>query len=384
MQEPPATERLTTLPFEGGIVIARPDGAVFALDPPARALWEAMRAGCQLTDLAACAGPDASSVCAARARLQRTVDEWRDLGLLGSGSIRRRPSSPRSVRGAATYALDAVYHVGDRAVRVRCCDRALGALIDAACESSRLPDGSGDEPAIEVLGQDGRYAVRGGKRVLTRVPGWASSAASARHRCLTAMIETSRPDRYWLGILHAAGVVEAGRAALLVAASGSGKSTLAAALVAGGASFLCDDYAPLERRTWQVWPVPYAPSIKSGSWAVVAASHPRLGSARVFRHRGLRLRYLELGHAQRAPLGRGVPVAALVFPQFERGAELQIEQVSPFEALSGICHARSIIDRRPRILAETLRFVRSVPAYRLRFGNLGPAADAVRQLLRSH
>ena len=58
-------------------------------------------------------------------------------------------------------------------------------------------------------------------------------------------------------------------------AKGSGKSTLAAALVAAGAEFVTDDYAPLEQASWLVWPVPYAPGIKRGSWRCAGALLPR-------------------------------------------------------------------------------------------------------------
>ena len=182
--------------------------------------------------------------------------------------------------------------------------------------------------------------------------------------------------------MHAAGVAVGDRCALLVAASGSGKSTLSAALVAAGARFVADDYAPVEATTWKVWPVPYAPSIKRGSWSVLAERYPSLKSARVFEHRGLRLRYLDLDESQRAPLDKGLAVAALIFPEYRRGASLELRPAAPADALTRICHARSIIDRRPRALAETLRFIRSVPAYTLRYGDLDAVVGPIQSLLR--
>ena len=367
-------------------MIAGQNGGVFALDVPGRCLWEALQAGCTIAELAAGAKVDGSSVAAARTRLRRTVTAWRNLGLLHATNGAASLCPPRHLylrrSGRGVPAVDATYWIGDRAVRVRCDDEALGKLIDAACRPFREPQPLATVPVIDLIERNGRYAVRGERLTLTRSRGIANSAASARHRCLTALIEASRPTRRWLGIMHAAGVADGERCALLVAGSGSGKSTLAAALVAAGTSFVTDDYAPIEAKTWKVWPVPYAPSIKRGSWRVLAAHYPELASARIFEHRGLLLRYLDLKETKRVPLNHGLRVGVLVFPEYRRGAPLDVRRATPFEALTKICDARSIIDRRPTMLAETLQFIRSVPAYVMRFGDLDSAVGQVRSLLR--
>lgn len=43
--------RLITLPFEDGLIIATPNGAVYFFEPAARHLWEALRAGWGVDDL---------------------------------------------------------------------------------------------------------------------------------------------------------------------------------------------------------------------------------------------------------------------------------------------------------------------------------------------
>jgi hypothetical protein len=173
---------------------------------------------------------------------------------------------------------------------------------------------------VELIGQDGSFAVLADDVVLAAAPTPTDSPARARHRCLTALVESARYGRRWLGILHAAAVVEGGQCVLLSGGSGSGKSTLAAGLVATGATFMSDDYTPLEQSTWLAWPVPYAPSIKRGSWRVLHRHYPSLRASPVHRHRGLELRYLALDAACRAPLDQGLPVRALVFPRHQRNA----------------------------------------------------------------
>jgi hypothetical protein len=84
-----------------------------------------------------------------------------------------------------------------------------------------------------------------------------------------------------------------------------------------------------------------------------------------------------------APLDRGLPVAALIFPRYRAGAALEQQPMTPAEAMAAICQARSLLDRRPEVLAETLRWVESVPAYRLSYGDLDDAVAWSLSLLRT-
>ena len=70
-----------------------------------------------------------------------------------------------------------------------------------------------------------------------------------------------------------------------------------------------------------------------------------------------------------------------MFPRYQAGAGLERQRITAAEALTGLCHARSLLDRQPDVLAETLRWVESVPAYRLVYGDLDRAIASVRSLL---
>jgi hypothetical protein len=278
-------------------------------------------------------------------------------------------------------ALDAVYQVGDRPVRLRCDDVVLGEVIDAACGSCRVINAAGAPACVEVTEQDDGLTVSAKETTLARTGAPTHDRALARHRCLTALLETARPGRQWMAILHASAVSIEGRCVVLAGARGSGKSTLAAAMVAAGADFVTDDYAPLEQASWLIWPVPYAPGIKRGSWRVLRRHFPELDSRPVHRLAGRLIRYLDLDAARRAALHRGFPVAALVFPSFQKGAGLRKVRMAAHDAFAGLCHARSMLSRQPDVLADTLRWVESVPAYRLVYGDLDRAVASVLRLL---
>ena len=383
---PPIDLTGVALPLADHLVVIAPDGMVVALSAGGRRLWEAIQAGCTVDELVAASVRDGSlGEHAARANIKGALASWRALGLVSSGAREAEPApvaTPVVARSVArTPALDAIYRPGDHPVRVRCDDAVLAGVIEAACRSCRL-DAADDELAtIDVIEEQGWFGVRADEAVLTRANDRTQNRALARHRCLTALLETARRPRRWLGILHASVVAAGGRCVAFPGARGSGKSTLAAALVAAGAEFVTDDYAPLEQASWRVWPAPYAPGIKRGSWSALRRHYPDLYELPVHRLAGLQIRYLELDPARMAPLNLGRPIGALVFPRYQAGAGLEQQPMTAAEALTALCHARSLFDRRPEVLAETLRWVESVPAYGLVYGDLDRAIEWVSSLL---
>jgi hypothetical protein len=374
------------LPLTDHLVVIAPDGMVVALSAGGRCLWEAIQAGCTVDELVAASVRDGNlGADVARARITRALASWRALGLINTGA---RPAEPAPVATPAVArpvgrapALDAVYRPGDHPVRVRCEDSVLAGVIEAACRSCRVGDAPDGLATVDVVEEQGWFGVRADDAVLTRADDRTQNRALARHRCLTALLEIARRPRRWLGILHASAVAVGGRCVVFPGARGSSKSTLAAALAAAGADLVTDDYAPLEQASWLVWPVPYAPGIKRGSWRPLRRHYADLPSHPVHRLAGLQIRYLELDAARRAPLDRGLPVEALVFPRYQAGAGLEPKPITAAEALTALCHAKSLLDRQPDVFAETLRWVESVPAYRLVYGDLDRAIEWVLSLL---
>ena len=375
------------LPLADHLIVIASDGALLALDGGGRRLWEALQAGCSIDDLVEAAIESGGlSPELARTSVASALQAWRDFGLIDAsapplaGTLVAEPAPARERERARPPALDAVYLTGDLPVRIRCDDVVLAKVLDAACGSHRLEGHQGAAASIDVIEQSDGLAVRADNAPLAGTSEVTRQRALARHRCLTALLETSRERRRWLGILHASAVGARGRCVVFPGAKGSGKSTLAAALVAAGVDFVTDDYAPLEQASWCVWPVPYAPGIKSGSWRALRRYYPELQEFPVHRLAGLRIRYLKLDAARMAPLDLGLPVAALVFPHYQVGAGFEQRRLTAPETFAGLCHARSMLDRHPDALAETLRWVTSVPAYRLTYGDLKEAREWVLSL----
>jgi hypothetical protein len=373
------------LPFRDGLVVVASDGAVAMLDAAGRGLWEALQAGCTIDDLVeASVEHGGLPIEAARANVASALESWRGLGLIDAPG-QEAETTPvvtpvPSRRAQRRPALDAVYLLGDRPVRARCEDVVIGELIDVACGAYRVDGDGGALACVDMIEQDDGFAVSADDAMLACTEAATPLRVVARYWFLMALLETARHRRRWLGILHASAVSLGGRCVLFPGIARSGKSTLAAALVAAGAEFVTDDHAPLEQASWRVWPVPYAPRIKHGSWSVLRQRYPELLAAREYELEGVRVRHLALDRARVAPLSSGLPVEALVFPRYQADVGLEERRLSATEAFAGLFQARSKLDLRPDFLAETLRWVESVPAYQLIFCDLDRAIEWVLSL----
>ena len=90
---------------------------------------------------------------------------------------------------------------------------------------------------------------------------------------------------------------------------------------------------------------------------------------------------MSLDVQRKAALNHGLPVAALVFPRYRAGRGLEERRLTAVEALTALCHAKSLLDRQPEVFAETLRWIETVPAYRLTYGDLDRAIEWVLLLM---
>jgi hypothetical protein len=154
-------------------------------------------------------------------------------------------------------------------------------------------------------------------------------------------------------------------------------------LVAAGFDFATDAYAPFEQGSWHLWPVPCAPGIKCAPRGTLRRCHPDLTERPVHRLPGTHIRDRALDAASMAPLDRCLPLAALVFPRYPTDAAYEEVRITTPEAFAHLCHARSILDRQPDVVAENLQWIGSVPAYRLTYGDLDRAANWALSLLGS-
>ena len=318
------------LPLADQLVVIGPDGAVAALDAGGRRLWEALQAGWRWTIWSKRAYRTVA--CRGRWRAAASRAPWCRGARWASSSRRRGPRRPprsrrrsrRAARGARRRWMRSTWR-GTARCGCAATTVVLAEVIDAACRSCRIEDDGGAAATVDVIEQDGWFAVRADDALLARdrrvrreIAPWRVTGVSRRcsKRPAGAALARHPPCLGGGGGRALRGVSRA--------REGSGKSTLAAALVAAGADFVTDDYAPLEQASWHVWPVPYAPGIKRGSWRPLRRHYPDLDAqAGASSWPACRSAIWSWTPARMAPLSRGLPVAALVFPRYKTGAGLE-------------------------------------------------------------
>ncbi len=266
--------------------------------------------------------------------------------------------------------LDCALSDGATVLRVRVWDERLAAVL----ERMLAPLTAAGDPAstLDLFVGDGRTTVVIDGRITQDALGlgwWVLVRQIAR---------SLRPGRDWLGVLHAATVVEGDAAIAIAGASGSGKTTLAGALLASGARLISDDATPIEAGTRLAWPCPLGMGVKQGSWPTFAGLFPDfLARTEAVRYGGRSIRYYP---APRVVPAQGYPVAALLFPTWTEGASFKAEPLRPCESLSLLAESGMMAPDPRQDLTDLLEWLAVVPAWRMRYADLDHAVAFTRCL----
>jgi hypothetical protein len=389
--EPPPgalLRRLVAVPLGDWLVVPRgTDARTYLLNPLARWLWESLAAGEPLPalvdEIAAATGRPTAEVATDAAGL---LARWRAEGLLD-------PAGPpaaidQAARDARLAALDEpgrvplateAFQVGERPVAVRFHDAETRALVQAAAGPAARGPADPARAGLAVIGDaTGLIVAESGRVVAT-----AANPMAARWHVLRRIVGHGRAALADVSILHAAAVGDGRRAVVLCGSNGAGKTTLTAQLLHAGLELVSDDILPLDPGAGAVWPVPFALSVKQGSWEIVGALFPSLWRAPVHLVRGLEVRFHLPDAVRLADPARPLPVAALVFPRFAPGAAPALHRLDPVEALQAVAASWSRIPAEPSRLTAFLRWLEAVPALALDHGGGEAALAIVRDLLTS-
>ena len=174
--------------------------------------------------------------------------------------------------------------------------------------------------------------------------------------------------------IHAAAVERDGRAIVLAGESHTGKSTLAGWLTAHGWGFLTDEVALLERRHGGEAPVVHPfwrpIGVRRGG-PLDALITPPSPDAEVL------IPASELG-----ALGTAAPLAAIVLPHYDPGADPGMTPLAPATAVRLLATHLPTLGAIGRVVFRAIvSIVESVPAYALGVDDLDAAERAARQLV---
>lgn len=184
-------------------------------------------------------------------------------------------------------------------------------------------------------------------------------------------------------ILHAGAAARGDRAVLLPAWPGSGKSTLSAALALSGWRFFSDEFGLVQPGDGRVVPFPRLVPLKNESIEVIRKFSADAVLGPVFP----KTRKGDVAHF-RPPAesihraGETAEVAAVVFPNFERGAKLEllpIARPAAFLKLAGNAFNYEILGETG--FHTVSRLIRHSRCAILRYGDLADAVRALEELV---
>jgi hypothetical protein len=180
---------------------------------------------------------------------------------------------------------------------------------------------------------------------------------------------------------HSAAVCSGAGLVLLPGTSGSGKSTLTAALVSSGFSHVTDELVLVDLPRESLVGAPLAIGLKRGSWDLGEGLFAQLERMPAFqRQDGKAVKYLSPPALCRDYGLRGVQ--AMVFPTLAADDQVSLQRLSVPEAFFRLTEAgydthRTLSNQDVALLFE---WIGAIPAYELRYRNLGRAVQQVASL----
>ena len=370
---------LTAVPVEQGLaIVAAQSGRLVVLNETAASLWQAWNEQGSL-ELAGelLARRYAVPPAQVRADAAAAVAAWAAAGLLPAAhALPDEPVEDDRWPFAGEWRRWTLA-LGPRTVELRCSDPALAALLATLCAPAATCNRPGPVGRVEIADDDDGFWVRSSMRR----PQGPFARDIARQVALGCLIEEAHGGAAALPILHGAAIATPEGAWLLCGASGSGKSTLVAALVAAGYPLIADDILPLAEEPRGVWPVPFALSVKQGSWPVLAGRFPELEHARTFTAGERQVRYLWPRPGAVVPVDRPVPVAGILFPHYEPGTAVEVQLLRPLQALALLTQSGSRLGVEPEKVEPLVAWLGSLPAFDVALDALDEAVSWLDQLI---
>ncbi len=283
---------------------------IYALNQVAAFIWCSLVDG--MTASAICRALGEAGVTAAEAadHLEHAIQDWLALGLLDA-NLDLRPANRFSIG------------LGDLEIAIQTSSERLArqtALL--FCETRRVVGPVSD--AFQVIEwREEVYVFRNGAYVARCAPEEMAPTLKAVITEQALLRNSARP------IFHAACLSWNGEAVLLSGPPGGGKTTLAVHLMQAGFGYAGDDIVLIEpggRATGMA----FAPTIKSGAWAIISKLRPELAGCRVHRRSdGMRVRYLNV----RSVPSRSVPIRWIIFIRRASTNSLEITPLSQIDSM---------------------------------------------------
>ena len=184
----------------------------------------------------------------------------------------------------------------------------------------------------------------------------------------------------WMAVMHGSAITDGEHCIILTGDSGKGKSTALAVMLANGFKFLSDDFVPVEANSGKAYQFPTAISIKAGAVKTLIPIYPELDKAEEFYYAAFdkTVRYLP-PHISQAPSLQSYPVKAIVYIDYEAGAELEVANKLKTEAIQNVI-TESWLSPLHENAERFLDWAISLPYYKLKYSDNHQMITAITKL----
>jgi Coenzyme PQQ synthesis protein D (PqqD) len=363
-------------PVQDFSVLARPDvPGLYILNGSARLIWDALRAGAPFAALVR----EFVSKYGVRPELaardvRRTFRDWRS-GLLSPEATTTSSITAPAIAGQSKkpWVLAGDYLIHGKNVRVILQTSELAEEIGPRLES--LPHArSGPDFTFRVVEErDGFRIFRDECCVVSE-----QGIGETRVRLLQEIVGSCR-GREFLAVFHAGACGSNSRCVIFPAGTQSGKTTLAAVLMKTGLTFYGDDSVLLERDTFSVPAMPFALTIREGSWDVLSPRFPEFQAAPIVSRYGQRVRFLAPLETKRH--GHCKQVGAIVFVQFDPDAANEINPLDTLGTLLRLQQSGFWVAHDEKSIRAFLGWLESTPSFSMNYSDVDWAASAIGRLI---
>ena len=373
-------EHLWEFPIDDFLVLARPDvPGLYILSPTARLIWDIFKTGAPFADLVR----EFASACdipgeVAERDVTQTLHDWR------AGLLSKQPAAPEiSVNPAAAPAIASGSPSADCFVRdylvqtknVRVILQTSELAEEIAPRLNPLPPApSAPDLTFKVVEDPDGFRVYCDDRLIAHEEG----LGAIRAVLLQEMVRSCRA-RDCLAIFHAGACGSPSRCVVFPASSQSGKTTLAAVLMNRGSTFYSDDSVLLERDTLTVPVMPFALTVREGSWDVLHSRFPQLQDSAIVSRFGQRVRFFFPAAIRQDD--HCAQVAAIVFARFRPDAGNEIGSLDRLQTLLRLQESGFWVAHDEQSIRAFLEWIASTASYTLTYSDVDQAASIIRRLV---
>ena len=366
---------LWEFPVGDFLVLARPDvSGLYILSSSARLIWDIFKTGAPFAELVRTFAStyDIPRDVAAR-DVARTLDDWR------SGVLSLQQSSSRTVddaevsasSGAEFFARD--YLIQGKNVRVILQTSELTDEIAPRLKSLPHASSAPDFTFRVVESPDGFHIFCDHCCVASE------QGLGATRAVLLQEIVRSCRGRDCLAVLHAGACGSNSRCVVFPAGTQSGKTTLAAVLMKMALTFYSDDSVLLERDTFSVPIMPFALTVREGSWDVLYPRFPELQNAPIISRYGQRVRFLPPVRTKAdEQCGQ---VAAIVFVRFNPGAATELSSLDTLQTLLRLRESGFWVPHDQQSIRAFLAWIESTASFAMNYSDVDQAAAIIHRLV---